>query len=490
MPDDALASLARFLPETTLVIGTLLVVLADSIAAKGRDTLCRLLAVATLAASLFLAGIAPASGEIWSGMVVIDPLQRLFRILLIAASLLVAVLFVPRNSAELRGVGQGEFYTLLLSLTFANVLLAGSADLVMLYLSLEMVSITSYVMAGYAKGDMFSNEASLKYVLFGAVSTGVMLYGLSLLYGFAGTTRLTGIREALAAGSAPPGFLALLGVLVLAGFGFKIAAVPFHFWCPDVYQGAPTPVAALLSVAPKAAGFAVLSRFFLTGWPVPGASVAGDFAWPALVVTLSALTMTLGNVAALTQTNMKRLLAYSSIGHAGFILMGLAAASPTGTKGVVVYLVVYLAMNLGAFLVVALIHAEAGTFDLRDYGGLWRRSPLLAVAMAFFLLSLAGVPPLVGFMAKLYVFAAVIERGLIALAVVGALNAALAAYYYFRVLRAMVVDEPTRSPGPLRLASADAAALVVLAAANLVPLLFWNSFERFAASSSVLLLTR
>ena len=488
---DPGASLAEFWPEAVTAVGTLAVVLADSIARRRRDAACRWVAIATLAVALFFAWTANTPGEIWSGMIVVDPLHGLFRILLVAGSLLVAVLFTPRNSAELRGVGQGEFYALLLSLTLANLLLAGAADLVMLYLALEMVSITSYVMVGYAKGDVLSNEASLKYLLFGSVSTGAMLYGLSLVYGLAGTTSLAGVRDALATTPALPGLLTLVVVLVLAGFGFKIAAVPFHFWCPDVYQGAPTPVAAFLSVAPKAAGFAVLARFFLVGWPIPsGHGPTGDFDWPWFVMVLSALTMTFGNVAALTQTNMKRLLAYSSIGHAGFILMGLAAASGTGTKGLVVYLVAYLAMNLGAFLVVALIHAHDGTFDLREYGGLSRRAPLVVLAMGFFLLSLTGIPPLVGFMAKLYVFAAVIERGYGAFAVVGALNAALAAYYYFRVLRAMVFDQASHPRGPFRLDTVDAAALCVLAAANLVPILFWDVFERFAAASSVVLLAR
>jgi NADH-quinone oxidoreductase subunit N len=331
---------------------------------------------------------------------------------------------------------------------------------------------------------LLSNEASLKYVLFGSVATGVMLYGLTFLYGLAGTTSLAGVREAVATTTASPGLMSLFAVLVLAGFGFKIAAVPFHFWCPDVYQGAPTPVAAFLSIAPKAAGFAILVRFFLTGWPVPqGIGPSGELDWPWIVMVLAALTMTVGNVAALTQTDMKRLLAYSSIGHAGFILMGLAAASATGTKGVVVYLLVYLAMNLGAFLVVAIIHAHEGSFDLRDYGGLWRRSPLLVGAMAFFLLSLTGIPPFLGFMAKLYVFAAVIERGAALLAVVGALNAAVAAFFYFRVLRAMVIDADGAERGPLLLGRADAVSLGVLAAANVLPLLSWNVVERVAAGA-------
>src|SRR5207247_3295230 len=261
-----------------------------------------------------------------------------------------------------------------------------------------------------------SNEASLKYILFGAASTGGMLYGLSLLYGITGTTSLPAIRELLAAGMGEQNRLAvyLIALLVFAGFGFKTATVPFHFWCPDVYQGAPTPVTAFLSVAPKTAGFAIMLRFFFSGMAVEGTGawdLAGTIDWPHVLMFVSVLSMTIGNVAALTQTNMKRLLAYSSIAHAGYIMMGVVALSENGARGLMVYLLAYVFMNLGAFLVVTLIHNQDGTFDLRDYPGLYRRAPFLTAAMAIFLFSLMGIPPLIGFMGKLYVFAAIIERG-------------------------------------------------------------------------------
>jgi NADH-quinone oxidoreductase subunit N len=356
----------------------------------------------------------------------------------------------------------------------------------MLYLSLEMVSITSYVMVAYMKGDRMSNEASLKYLLFGAVSTGAMLYGLSLLYGLVGSTGLPAIREHLAAGLTDQNRFAvyIIALFVFAGFGFKTATVPFHFWCPDVYQGAPTPVTAFLSVAPKAAGFAITLRFFFSGMarPETGAwDLVGSINWPMLLLVISALTMTLGNVAALTQTNMKRLLAYSSIAHAGYMLMGVVALSEQGARSMMVYLLAYLFMNLGAFLVVTLIHHHDGTFDLRDYPGLYRRAPGLTLAMAVFLLSLMGIPPLVGFMAKLYVFAALIDRAavspdataLYSLAVIGALNAAVAAYYYARVLKTMIMDEGDEAR-PLVLAVADRFYVYGLAAANVLPVLWWN----------------
>jgi NADH-quinone oxidoreductase subunit N len=361
----------------------------------------------------------------------------------------------------------------------------------MLYLALEMVSITSYVMVAYLKGDRLSNEASLKYVLFGAASTGSMLFGLSLLYGLSGTTSLRGIQEYLAGGIPDANRFALyvITLLVLVGFGFKIAAVPFHFWCPDVYQGAATPVTALLSVLPKAAGLAITLRFFYGTFSVPGAGawdLTGSIDWSGLVMLVSVLTMTLGNVAALTQTNMKRLLAYSSIAHAGFLLMGVVALSANGARGLIVYLAAYLVMNLGAFLVVTLVHLHIGSFDLRDYPGLYRRAPLLTLAMAFFLLSLVGIPPFVGFLAKLYVFAAVIEGGSGIYATIAALNAAVAAYYYFKVLKVMTIDAGNEDQPPLRLALADQAWLAAFALANVVPILFWDRIEGWAKGALVL----
>jgi NADH-quinone oxidoreductase subunit N len=360
----------------------------------------------------------------------------------------------------------------------------------MLYLSLEMVSITSYVMVAYMKGDRLSNEASLKYILFGAVSTGGMLYGLSLLYGMTGTTSLPAIREFLAAGltDANRGAVYLIALFVFAGFGFKTAAVPFHFWCPDVYQGAPTPVTAFLSVAPKAAGFAIMARFFFDGLATSRTGswdLVGTINWPALLMLVSVLTMTVGNVAALTQTNMKRLLAYSSIAHAGYIMMGVVALSENGARALMIYLLAYLFMNLGAFLVVTLIHTQDGTFDLRDYPGLYRRAPFLTAAMAVFLLSLVGIPPLVGFMGKLYVFAAIMEKGREYwwYAVVGAVNAAIAAYYYFRVLKTMVIDAGNEEKPPFRLPLADAVWLAVLVAANVLPLLWWSRIEGWTRTS-------
>ena len=488
---EVLTSMKRFEPALILTGATLLVVLVDATGVRWRDAAGRILTIAglllALVRSVALRGV---SAEIFSGMAVVDPLGSFFQALLIAASLLVVLAFTFRNSRELHGLGQGEFYALLLAVTLSNVLLATANDLAMLYLALEMVSITSYVMVAYMKGDRMSNEASLKYILFGAVSTGAMLYGLSLLYGLTGTTSLPAIRDFLATGLVDSNRFAIyaIALLVFSGFGFKTATVPFHFWCPDVYQGAPTPVTAFLSVAPKAAGFAIMMRFFYAGLAAPRTGpwdLAGTIDWVHVLMIISVLSMTVGNVAALTQTNMKRLLAYSSIAHAGYIMMGVVALSQNGARALMIYLLAYLVMNLGAFLVVTLIHLHDGTFDLRDYPGLYRRSPFLALAMAVFLLSLMGIPPLVGFMGKLYVFAAVVERGpsYFWYAAVGAVNAAIAAYYYARVLKTMVIDNPPAEKPPFRLAFADAAWVWILLLGNVLPLVWWARIDDWARAS-------
>jgi NADH-quinone oxidoreductase subunit N len=493
------ASLRHFLPESLLTGALLLVILVDLTRARARDTVNLVLTLAALAAAFLLCVQFYAqgfTGTLFGGMLALDPIGIFFKVVLVLASFLVILMF--QHSREMEGLGRGEFYALMLALTISNMLMATASDLAMLYLSLEMVSITSYILVGYMKGDRMSNEASLKYILFGAASTGVMLYGLSLLYGLTGTTSLPGIREVLAAGLTDSNRLALyvISLLIFAGFGFKTALVPFHFWCPDVYQGAPTPVTAFLSVAPKAAGFSLMLRFFFSGLSVEETSrwdlSPGAVHWPFALMVISVASMTLGNVAALTQTNMKRLLAYSSIAHAGYILMGIVALSQNGARGLIVYVLAYLFMNLGAFLVVTLIHHQEGTFDLRDYPGMYRRAPFLTVAMAIFLFSLMGIPPLVGFMGKFYVFGAIVDRALGSgadqgwyrwYAIIAAVNAAVAAYYYARVLKTMIIDGGGEEKPRLVLPASDFAWILILVAANVVPLLFWSHVEGWAQAS-------
>jgi NADH-quinone oxidoreductase subunit N len=308
-------------------------------------------------------------------------------------------------------------------------LMAAAADLIMLYLAIEITSIPLYVLAGFLKRDDKSAESGLKYFLFGAMTSAVMLYGFSLVFGLAGDTNLYNLATSLQTGQLSPGVLLGVAVLVLVGFGFKVAAVPFHFWSPDVYEGAPTPITAFISTASKAAGFAVLVRVMLAAFP----SIAAY--WSTLFAVLAAATMTLGNLLAIPQQNIKRLLAYSSIAHAGYALIGLVALSEFGAASLVFYLIAYVVTNLAAFAVVILFARTAGSEEISDYAGLSRRSPGLALVLLVALLSLAGMPPLVGFAAKFYVFAAAVRSGWIWLAFVGVLNSIIGLYYYLIVLK-------------------------------------------------------
>lgn len=356
-------------------------------------------------------------------------------------------------------IGQrGEFYLLLLISTMGMNLMAAASDIIMLYLAIETTSIPLYILAGFLLRDDKSTEAGFKYLLFGAATSTVMLYGFSLLYGFSGATNFYDL--ALAFHDAQFPLLPVVGslLLILIGFGFKISAVPFHFWAPDVYEGAPTPVAGFLSTASKAAGFAVLLRVLLAIF-TPVASQA----WTGILAVLAVATMTLGNALALWQKNIKRLLAYSSIAHAGYILIGIVALSRLGTTTVVFYLIGYLITNLAAFGVVATVWRVVGSDEIAAYAGLSRRSPWLAVVMLVAFLSLAGMPPLVGFVAKVFVFAAAVQADYIWLAMVGVLNSIIGLYYYLTVLKVVYLYRSEETEGlPLPITRPYALALTVL----------------------------
>jgi NADH-quinone oxidoreductase subunit N len=448
MNPQLLWDLKKFYPEIILTATILCVIIADVGFLRIRRNLTFVITGLGLILA-FLSCIPLCSappGTMFYGVIAIDQMAVFFKCFLILTSFL--VLLATPGSKELSQGPLGEFYALLLSVTLAMLLLVSSVDMLMLYLSLEMVSVGSYIMVGCLKNDRQSNEASLKYLLFGAVATGSMLYGITLLYGLTGTTKLAAIRDALASNTATGNNSTMLLVataLILAGFGFKTATVPFHFWCPDVYTGAPTPVTAFLSVAPKAAGFAILIRFFFTGFSnssgAPGFwTPFSSIDWRALVLVISIITMLLGNIAALRQDNMKRMLAYSSIAHAGYILMGVVVLTAQGLQATLVYLITYLFMNLGAFLVVIEVFNRTGSFDLKDYRGLYRRSPFLTISMTAFMLSLMGIPPFAGFFGKFYVFAAAVNANLVWFAVVGALNSVVAVYYYARVIKTMIIE--------------------------------------------------
>jgi NADH-quinone oxidoreductase subunit N len=359
------------------------------------------------------------------GMIRFDWLGFFFKMLFMFAGAATALLLMDHERAGRRG----EAYLLLLASLLGMNLMAVSSNLVMLYLAIETASIPLYILAGFLLGDERSTEAGFKYLLFGTVASTIMLYGFSLLFGFSGTTDLQEIAAIFTAGSVSP----LLGFGVLAlitvGLGFKVSIVPFHFWAPDVYQGAPTPIAGYLSTASKAAGFAVVVRLFFAALP--------DFAptWTLVFAALAAITMTVGNLLALPQTNIKRLLAYSSISHAGYALIGVVAFSQLGAASVVFYLAAYIFTNLLAFGIVMAFSRVTGLEEITDYAGLSRRNPFLALMMLAAFLSLAGMPPFGGFVAKIFVFAAGVQANYIWLVVVGIINSIIGVYYYLNVLK-------------------------------------------------------
>ena len=490
MNPQILQDLSLLQPEIILTATLLLVVIVDLLVPSDQNrvtfglTAIGLMLSFASSLSLFDAD----ATTLFFGMVALDPLAVFFKAFLILTSLI--VLAATPGSRELSRSPMGEFYALLLGVTLGMLFLVASHHMLMLYLSLEMVSLGSYVMVGYLRNDRQSNEASLKYILFGAVSTGAMLYGITLLFGLTGSADMAVIRLSLLEGAASGanGLTFLVAItLILAGFGFKTAAVPFHFWCPDVYTGAPTPVTAFLSVAPKAAGFATLIRFFYTGLSDASAGQAewsplGGLDWTVLVLIISIMTMTLGNIAALRQENMKRLLAYSSIAHAGYALMGAVVLSYQGIQAVLIYFVTYLFMNLGAFFIVIEIHNRTGSFELKDYNGLYKRSPFLSIAMTVFLLSLMGIPPLAGFFGKFFVFAAAVNRDLAWFAVVGALNSVVAVYYYARVVKAMVIEEGNDASS-ISLSWTSQALLWAMMLPTLGIMLFWNVIQKLTGDS-------
>jgi len=374
--------------------------------------------------------------QAFQGSLVVDGLSLFFNFLFVATGLLCGL--ISYRYLEVEGEHHGEYYGLMLLAQAGMFFLASGTELVTLFIGLETMAIAFYILVGFIRRDRRSNEAAMKYLLLGAFSTGFLAYGFSLFYGLTGTTKLAGIAQGLA-GVESSNALLLLAILTTAvGVFFKIAAAPFHMWTPDAYEGAPTPITAYLSVASKAASFALLLRIFL------GPLAAHRDVWEPLLVVVAIASLTIGNFAALTQSNVKRMLAYSSISHVGYILLGLIAGNDTGYRGVLLYTLVYAFMNLGAFLVLVALRRRGGGLGgehLDDLNGLMRKSPGYAILMVVFLLALAGIPPTAGFWAKYYIFIALIENHQYALAIAGALYTAVSIYYYFRIVKAMFVAE-------------------------------------------------
>ena len=474
-PQDVL----RFLPEILLTVaGTLLMVL-DPILHKRASHAFGHLSILALLAALGAAVMAfNAPGPAFGGLLVIDGFGTFFRVLSITVGILTVLpsyRFLANQDAE-----TSEYHALLLFSVAGQCLMAVSNDLIMVFIGLEISSISSYVLAGYLRDDKRNNESALKYFLLGSFATAFFLYGVALIYGATGSVNLSTVRAHVLQQNAEPALLAVAAALMFVGLAFKVSAAPFQIWAPDVYQGAPTPIAAFMSAGPKAAAFAVFLRIFYTAFEPIGSR------WEPMVWGAALLSMCVGNFAALLQTNIKRLLAYSSIAHAGYVLVALTARTNDGTAALMFYLAAYALMNIGAFAAVSHVSGKGDRFvNIDDFKGLARKQPMTAAMFTIFLLSMIGVPLTGGFFGKFYIFRAALESHLVWLTVLGLLNSAVAAYYYLRILVMMYMHEPSEATAATEpLSPGLRMALLLPALGTLVLGIFPNWVLEFAGKSA------
>jgi NADH-quinone oxidoreductase subunit N len=468
------------LPEILITLAACVVLLVDIVTQRHyKQRLgwgCVGAVVLTLVVMLLLP---PGTGGIFAGMFLADGYTDFFRVLFLLAAALTVL--ISLRYLEDEAAHSGEYYALLLFATAGMMFMAGGGDLITIYLGLELMSLSTYVLAGFIRRDVTSTEAALKYFLMGAFTSGILLYGLALLYGLTGSTNLSAVAQSLGGLSLDNPALILATILLITGFGFKVAAVPFHMWAPDAYEGAPTSVTAYMSAAVKAAAFAGLGRVFIMAL-FPAAPH-----WQVLWWVLATLSMVLGNVVAIAQTSLKRMLAYSSISHAGYALIGIVAASQAknalGLSSALFYLFVYMFTTMGTFsMIILLTHRGFRGDHISDFTGLGRTHPLAALMFIIFFLSLAGIPPTAGFVGKLVIFRAAIESGFVVLAVIGVVTSAIAVYYYFMVVKTMFMEEPT-GQATLSPSRPLAVGLLIMVAATLWLGVFPNALLKFAEAS-------
>jgi NADH-quinone oxidoreductase subunit N len=422
-------------PELFLACGALVLLMVGVFQRQDRIRFIAWLSVLVLVGSMVLVARMPAeSSYAFGNMFVVDSFARFMKLLALGASAVSILLAL--DYAEREQMARFEFPVLMLFATLGMLAMISANDLISLYLGLELQSLSLYVVASFQRDSLRSTEAGLKYFVLGALSSGMLLYGASMIYGFAGTTGFTGLARALTDASSTPIGLMIGLVFVLAGLAFKVSAVPFHMWTPDVYEGAPTPVTAFFSAAPKVAAIALLVRVVVG----PFGHLVGD--WRQVIMFISIASMVLGAIAAINQRNIKRLMAYSSIGNVGYALVGLAAGTPDGVRGLMIYMAIYVFMTIGSFsCILSMRRRGVMVEEIADLAGVSRSNPLLAAALAIFMFSMAGIPPLAGFFGKLYVFLPAISQGLYTLAVIGMLASVVAAYYYLRIVKVMYFDE-------------------------------------------------
>jgi NADH-quinone oxidoreductase subunit N len=439
-------------PEAILVV-TVLCVLGLGLKKERASGLCSFTAIIGLAAAAVAIFLLPKNANLFGGMLVINPLNSFFRILCLGLAAFTLFLAQQEGTGSSPSSNQGEYISMILLATIGLLLLVGSEELLMIFIGLELTGLSLYVLTAFSRGDIRSAEAGLKYFLFGSTASAFTLFGLSLIYGMCGSTGLTAIMDNLNGPIQP--LLAVGLIMTLVGLGFKVAAAPFHLWAPDVYQAAPVSAAALIASASKVASFVVLGKFLLFGFgPIVGSAGWHDLiaGWAPIVAVIAALSILTGNLVALAQSNVRRLLAYSAVGHAGYSLLGIVAATPEGFSATLFYVTVYAITLVGAFSVVGWVRRETGGDDIANFSALAAKSPLLATYTAIFMLSLAGLPPLAGFFGKFYLFSAAMDAGqdneLLWLVIIALLGSFISLYYYLMVLKAVFVDGPRPvSPG-------------------------------------------
>jgi len=473
--EHVVSSLGYMIPEIMLLATFVTAIILDLIFSKVRNIAGYVSLIGLITTGIFL--LLQPFGQnvsVFSDMVAVDPFATMFKWIILLSSIVVVVMSFFSDELNKEGRSVGEYYFLIVGMAFGMFLLSGASNLIMIYLAIETMSMSSYVLAGYTKELRRSSEASLKYVIYGSTASGIMIYGISLIFGMTGTLNLYEINQFMQYFDGNMLAFIVAGLMVLVGFGYKISAVPFHFWTPDVYEGAPVTITAYLSVASKAAGFAVLIRYFMVTFVQPGLAefeltgFISQFNWQIVLAVLSVLTMTVGNFVALWQENAKRLLAYSSIAHAGYALMAVVVMNEIGISAVLVYFFFYLLMNLGAFYVIMLLANKIDSEQLDDYVGIGYKAPALGVMMTLFLVSLTGLPPTAGFIGKLYVFSAVLDSGWIWLAVIGILNSVVSLYYYMLIVRNMWIRGVTDNAVKYEFKPASMIMLYILAIPTLL----------------------
>ena len=485
-------SLEFFVPELILVITILAALITDLFLKKSKtDLIGWVLGVGLVIVGLSvlnLSSVPPTT--LFSDAIVIDPFSSFMKIVIIISTLL--VIAASWTNRELENYRKGEYFTIMGIMVLGLFLMTSSVDIIMLYVSIEVVSIMSFILAAYLKLDTRSNEAGLKYVIYGSFSSGVMLFGLSIVYGLTGSTSYFDIQESIFSmdSSANPALIMAL-LMIFAGFGYKISSVPFHFWTPDVYEGSPTTITAYLSVAPKAAGFAMIIRFFhqifSDSIALAGTELGStDLPWPEIICVLAVVTMTMGNLVAIQQDSIKRMLAYSSIAHAGYMMLALPVISMEAIESIMIYLFVYVFMNLGAFFIVITVKNKTGGETFNDYKGLGWKMPVIGSLMTLFMLSLTGLPPTAGFVGKLYIFKTLVGAGsdFLWLVVAGGINSVISLYYYFHVVKVMFLDgersEKLSYPPSLMFGL-----MVFTAIPSLLLGLYWNPLASWVKDSLV-----